>query len=440
VDQRFAVAGVQALTPLGEAAPSLLLAKAEPLFALENAATGGTDMDAIHDMRVASRRLRETMRVLESLYPTDEYARWYRRVKRITRALGPVRDSDVFIDDFSSLAKDVGEGGRRAVAFLVGRRMGVRERELASLNHELARLDLEKQRRSLRRVAHAVGASAEVKRPLADFAHAAIAERAAAVLGALPGALSEENVYEQHALRIDFKRLRYAVEVFAPVYGEDFDALHDTLTAFQDVLGEMHDVHVFLDMLRDASLIGDARRAGVLRADVEEIATILEARAHRRFVSFVKLVAEHPAPELLAALLLPLSRRPEPSSGDGDSEGDGGATQGSEGDGIAEKPAAESAEKPAAEATAAEKPAAAVVLEPPVPVAGSDGPRIDPSAQPWGSDSAGFSFELPVVIGAEPWAHPEPSIIRVKPRVAKAASDAKPASLGSDSAESEEHR
>lgn len=465
MDERFAVTGVHALTPLSDAAPALLVAKAEPLFALESAAGSGADMDAVHDMRVASRRLRESMRLLQPLYPTDEYARWYRRVKRITRALGPVRDSDVFIDDFSSLAKDLGEGGRRAVAFMVGRRMGVRERELELLNRELARLDLGKNRRAFRRLAHGVGLSAEVKRPLADFAHAAVAERAAAVLGALPGALSEENVHEQHMLRIDFKRLRYAVEVFAPVYGDDFDKLHDTLTAFQDVLGDMHDLHIFLDMLRDPVLVGHARRAGVAAADIGEVVKILEVRAHKRFVSFVKLVAEHPAPELLAALLLPLSRRPEPTRDDtgepGDSADSGGAT---------------------ISARAAEKPAAAVVLDPPTPVGSGRMPEIDPEAQPWKSDPAGFAFKLPVVIGAEPWAHPAPSIVRVKPRSAEPtaeelfaqpsvdspipladerpaepttaladerpapvghptpALDAHPASLGADSAESEESR
>jgi CHAD domain-containing protein len=120
MNKRFIVPGVSARTPLSQAAPALLLAKAEPLFRLEEAACGGDDMDAVHDMRVASRRLREAMRLLAPLYPAHRFDPWYRKVRRITRALGPVRDSDVFIDAFSRLNPSLGEGGSHAVAFFVG--------------------------------------------------------------------------------------------------------------------------------------------------------------------------------------------------------------------------------------------------------------------------------------------------------------------------------
>lgn len=312
MNPKFAIPGVEARTPLGIAAPAMILAKAKPLFDLEEAAAGGADMDAVHDMRVASRRLREVMRLLEPLYPGREFSAWYKRVRRVTRALGPVRDSDVFIDEFSRLSEDLGEGGRRCVAFMVGYRMGQREHELARLNEELARLDLAKSRRDLARVARSVAGTPDASRPLSDFAHAAVAQRAAVVFGAQPLALSEDWVSEQHALRIDYKRLRYAVEAFAPCYGDAFDELHETLTAFQDTLGELHDVHIFLDMLRDPDRVAAAERAGVGSADIGEVTELLEARAHGHFVHFTELVAAHPAERLLPQLLLPLTVRPEP--------------------------------------------------------------------------------------------------------------------------------
>ena len=304
---KFAIDGISATTPLGDAAPALLLAKAEPLFALEEAARGGADADAVHDMRVASRRLREAMRLLAPLYPGREFNRWYRRIRKVTRALGPVRDSDVFIEEFSRLAPEFGEGGRRAVAFFVGHRMGRREHELEALNRQLAALDLEKNRASLEALAHAVAGTSDAARPFADFAHAAVAERAAAVFGAQPEALDERNTAEQHALRIDYKRLRYAVEAFAPCYGDDFDALHETLVAFQDALGEMHDLHVFGDLVRDRELAAGAKRAGVSRGDLAEVEHALEAHAHTAFERFVALEAVHPAKRLVPSLLVPLA-------------------------------------------------------------------------------------------------------------------------------------
>jgi CHAD domain-containing protein len=409
MDQRFAVSGVDAFTPLAEAASALLLAKAGPLFKLEGAASSGADMDAVHDMRVASRRLRETMRLLEPLYPHREFKRWYKRVRRITRALGPVRDADVFIAEFAGFGKNLGQGGRRAVAFLIGRRMGTREHQLVKLNRELSRLDLADNRRSLRNLARSVCDSADAKRSLAEFAHAQVAQRASVVFGALPGALPEENVAEQHALRIDFKRLRYAVEVFAPVYCEDFDGLHRTLTAFQDTLGDLHDLHLFLDQLAEPELVALAARAGVSAGDLGEVSTLLEERAKGQFEAFIALTAEHPASELLPALLLPLSRLPGQAAPEAEPALDAEPAPEAAAAPDAE-PAAE-AERAAGESATGETtkpgPSAAVVLEEPAVVSASGMPAIDPSAQPWRSDAAGLSIDPPIVIGAEPWARPQ---------------------------------
>ncbi|MHB1136371.1 MAG: CHAD domain-containing protein [Coriobacteriia bacterium] len=306
MNERFAVEGVSATTDLGIAAPALLLAKAEPLFRLEEAARGGTDMDAVHDMRVASRRLREAMRLLAPIYPGREFRRWQRQVRDITRMLGPVRDADVFIDDFSRMARDLKDGGKRAAAFLIGRRMGLRERDLERLKRGLGHLDLEASRRSFAKLARSATNGPTASRPLAEFARAAIAERADVVAEAQPLALEESRVLEQHALRIDYKRLRYAVEVFAPCYGDGFDALHTTLTSFQDALGNLHDLHLFAEAVRDPETARAAKRAGVATADLEEIAVKLDERARAEYRAFRSLADEWPADTLLAQLLSPL--------------------------------------------------------------------------------------------------------------------------------------
>jgi hypothetical protein len=205
--------------------------------------------------------------------------------------------------------------------------------------------------------------------------------------GMLPAALDEDNIETQHALRISFKRLRYAVEVFAPCYGDDFDAVHDTLTAFQDALGDMHDLHVFLDMLRDPDRVESARRAGVTAADLGEVEVLLERRAHRMFGRFSKLAADNPASVLMPALLLPLSRA----------------------DAVPTGPAASGESEPGAERIAE---ALAVVRETdidveaivePMPVAGAV------------VDFAGMTIEPPVVVGAEPWAVASPITVATPP-------------------------
>jgi CHAD domain-containing protein len=320
MNKRFAIAGVDARTPLRAAAPAILLAKAEPLFELESSARGGADMDAVHDMRVASRRLREAMRLLGPIYPKRESRIWYRRIRSITRALGPVRDSDVFIDSLGSLAPSLGEGGKRAVAFMIGLRSGQRVGELAALNRELSRLDLDKSRAQFAQFAQSLSETTDAERALADFAHAEVASRAAVAFGAQPHALLEANVLNQHQLRIDYKRIRYAVEAFAPCYGDAFDELHLTLTSFQDTLGDLHDAHVFLDMLSDPERVATAQRAGVSASDIAEVATVIEARAHAEFERFLSLAHDCPPERLLPALLLPLAEAQVPTPID-DAEG-----------------------------------------------------------------------------------------------------------------------
>lgn len=306
--RKLEVEGVEACSPIGSAAPLILRAKAVPMFAHAGRAADGTDADAVHDMRVASRRLREALRLFAALYPRREFKRWRRRVRAVTRALGPVRDSDVFAEEFARFGPELGEGGRRCVAFARGMRLGRREAELADLRRGLEELKLSRRAGEFAAFAGEVRAAADVVAlPLADFAREAVSERVAVVVDMQPAALVEANRAQQHALRIDYKRLRYAVEVFSPCYGDAFEGLHGTLTAFQDALGALHDAEVFARHLESPEFAAQAALAGVEPADTEEVTALLARRAQVAFAEFARLAAEHSAEGLRDALLVPLS-------------------------------------------------------------------------------------------------------------------------------------
>jgi hypothetical protein len=248
--------------------------------------------------------------------------------------------------------------------------MGQRERELELLQDALGKLDLAESRRSFARLARAPEKGEGSQQPLSAFAHAAVAERISAVYGLMPSALDEANIEAQHALRITFKRLRYAVEVFAPCYGDDFDSLHDTLTSFQEELGDLHDLHIFLDMVREPDRRAAALAAGVSADDLGAVEELLEKRARKEFSQFTKLAKEYPPGKLLPALLLPLSRLAEPEP--------------------ATAPAAAEADEPK-DAPETQALVVAGEVEPPpleIPIA----------------DFGGFAINPPIVIGAEPWA------------------------------------
>lgn len=74
----------------------------------------GDDVEALHDMRVASRRLRSALSVFAASYPARQFAPLEKQVAKITDALGAVRDADVLIEfmeqqrDAASPAAQVG--------------------------------------------------------------------------------------------------------------------------------------------------------------------------------------------------------------------------------------------------------------------------------------------------------------------------------------------
>lgn len=76
---------------------SLIAERWGVLWAAMPAALAGDDIEGVHDVRVASRRLRAAMDVSVECFPASWYKPLHRSAKEITRALGSVRDRDVLV-------------------------------------------------------------------------------------------------------------------------------------------------------------------------------------------------------------------------------------------------------------------------------------------------------------------------------------------------------
>ncbi|MBM3498031.1 MAG: CHAD domain-containing protein, partial [Armatimonadetes bacterium] len=106
---------LQADMPVGVAAGRLLDAKrAEVLKFVEPALTG--DVDGIHDLRIAVKRLRETMRLFRPLFPRRRGKELLALVDQLNDGLGAVRDRDVLGEHAEALRTEVPE----AEALLTG--------------------------------------------------------------------------------------------------------------------------------------------------------------------------------------------------------------------------------------------------------------------------------------------------------------------------------
>jgi CHAD domain-containing protein len=216
------------------------------------------DVEALHKTRVASRRLRELLPVLQ--IDADLTRKLTRRLRKVTRRLGAVRELDVLLLLIHELAKD----GRYSVAAL--KRLGViaTQARVAARERLAAKLPLAKLNRLARRLDRVATSlqsdDAEPQRSeLGGHKHAPVwavearvARRAASVRAAISAAGAVYATGQLHLVRIALKKLRYSVELAQE--GRPKHAAGDlaALKAAQDLLGELHDLEMLLASVRAA--------------------------------------------------------------------------------------------------------------------------------------------------------------------------------------------
>ena len=72
-----------------------------------------------------------------------------------------------------------------------------------------------------------------------------------AIVSAYDAVLPAADDKRLHALRVECKRLRYAIEFFAPVLGASAARFLELVTAMQDTLGRINDIAVFVSRLQN---------------------------------------------------------------------------------------------------------------------------------------------------------------------------------------------
>jgi CHAD domain-containing protein len=112
--------------PYGLAAARIVRMRARELFDHSENVLDMDDIERVHDMRVASRRLRAVLEIFAPSFPKGAYKDVLREVKRLADALGERRDPDVHIDAMTAFAEAVDDAQRPGVEALVAR---LRERQ-----------------------------------------------------------------------------------------------------------------------------------------------------------------------------------------------------------------------------------------------------------------------------------------------------------------------
>jgi CHAD domain-containing protein len=213
----------------------------------------GKDPEALHQLRVATRRARSLLRAARGLVAPDWAEPLRTELGWLGSLLGPVRDLDVLLEHLDSEATTL--EGEDARAF---RRLRAR---LAAERHEareqlLEALDGERYLRLLDRLEGAADAPAgELATPLSEIAGQAFAKLRKAVK-ALPPRPTDD---ELHRVRIKTKRARYAAELAAPDLGKRGAKFVDRAKGVQDVIGAHQDACVAEDRLRALAMRGGGK-------------------------------------------------------------------------------------------------------------------------------------------------------------------------------------
>jgi CHAD domain-containing protein len=247
------------------------------------------DARALHRARVASRRLRELLAALQ--LDRDVTRKLSRRLRKITRRLGAVRELDVLlilIDELHVSRPEHSQALSRVAVPVSKARDDVRERVFDRMPAE----DMRRIGRKLGRLVENLGKAeqAHAGTPSSEKWHWAVDTRTALRASRLTAAIVDAGAMylpdRLHAVRIALKKLRYAVELAGEVAERTLTAELRTLRRGQDTLGRLHDVHVLIDRVRQVQASLAPPSATIWRS-LDRLVTALEndcRRLHARYM------------------------------------------------------------------------------------------------------------------------------------------------------------
>jgi CHAD domain-containing protein len=215
------------------------------------------DVEYIHRIRVASRRMRSALQHLQSCFDRSVGRPWGKEVRRITERLGEARDLDVQLEavrDYRDrLPHDADKAGIERLALRLGqRRSRIQPRIERALDRFVGSGVIDDMQEHLTPLAaDEAGRHGEAGRyPVGwKLAGKAVVEQLDALHSHDPYLPEPENREELHAMRIEFKRLRYTMELFNPIYDNELKPHIKTVKRGQSLLGDLHDCDVWEEFL-----------------------------------------------------------------------------------------------------------------------------------------------------------------------------------------------
>jgi CHAD domain-containing protein len=269
----------------------VLLTRFGELSSFREAALDWNDMEGVHSMRVASRRLRSALRDFTPYVRKQRLASLLKQLRSIAGALGEVRDQDVAIKALEQLESRIPSHFVPALKQFIDRRKEIRDaarQELISILEDSQLNELEtaftarvEEATALR---EAKSAGTEVRSQISYrlMSRSIILDRLRELEKLSQGLFSPFDIETLHEMRIAAKRLRYAIELFQQCWGHGISSYAKRVARIQTALGEVHDCDVWIESF------GDEVRKARKEKQAEQVAAFVWLLSH-----FVKLRTRH---------------------------------------------------------------------------------------------------------------------------------------------------
>jgi CHAD domain-containing protein len=249
------IAGLDCAAPAEEMIHHVLKAQVKTMCGQRKEALDWSDPEGVHHMRVASRRLRSSIRSFEphrrkSALPMS-------KLRAIAKSLGAVRDEDVAIAALEKLASEAHGKTAEGIELLTEERRRDREEARTALKKAISSSAIKSFHDEFERKLESVAITRRKSTSQSGSAVTTFGSISAPVINARlrelqkagPDIYSPFQVKELHELRILAKRLRYSIELFSTCGPDEMISMAKEIAQLQTSLGELHDCDVWIEDL-----------------------------------------------------------------------------------------------------------------------------------------------------------------------------------------------
>ena len=279
----------------------------------------GKNIEELHDMRVATRRMRTAFDIFGPAFDPKIMKHYLKGLRTTGRVLGDVRDMDVLLQNAINYQENMKENKRPGLEPLLSewkRSIDKKRAKLTKLLQSEAYYNFKYNfnlfLQATEYISEPLSQNGGTNSRVRDIVPVLVYSRYAAVR-AYDAILPTASVIQLHTLRIEFKKFRYLLEYFREILGDNAGQGITELKQLQDHLGELHDADVACQLVRDFLKDWEEDQIGKPipeRLNPEPLVTYLaylHAERFRLIISFPELWKKFSRPEFRQSIAQAIS-------------------------------------------------------------------------------------------------------------------------------------